>query len=384
MVPHRWHPFVQLVLARIREFTREPEVLFWVYGFPLLLAIGLGIAFAGREPERPAVDVQDGAGAAQLLRTLLDDGFKDAEIHSEAECKARLVKGKTALYVVPAVPVLMPPLPLFGASTVGLMGSPVGEVPYLAASAIIAGRALELEYVYDRTRAEGVLARYWVEATLARGRAGTGTEPNELRIDEPGSRYIDFLLPGLIGMNLMGGGLFGVGFVLVDMRVRKLFKRLMATPMRHGDFLLALLSSRLLFLLPEMVALLVLGRFAFGVPINGSLATLMLAILLGAAAFSGLGLLLGCRTEKTEAMSGYINATMLPMYLLSGIFFTSKRFPNVMQPLIQALPLTQLNDALREIMLEGAGLDVVGWRLAILAAWAGISFTLALRYFRWR
>jgi len=345
MIPPRWRPFVQLVLARVREFYREPEVLFWVYGFPLLLAVGLGIAFAGRAPERPAVDVQDGPGATQLRETLEADGF-EVEVHREDVCNKRLVKGKTALYLVP-----QPDAP---------------------------------KYVYDRTRAEGALARYWVEAALSRPQGGANAEPNEVLVDEPGSRYIDFLLPGLIGMNLMGGGLFGVGFVLVDMRVRKLFKRLMATPMRHGDFLLAILASRLLFLIPEMVLLLVFGWLLFGVPIHGSLVTLMVVILVGASAFAGLGLLLGCRTEKTETMSGYINATMLPMYLLSGIFFSSRRFPDEIQPLIQALPLTQLNDALREVMLEGAGFAEVGWRIAILATWGGVCFALALRFFRWR
>ncbi len=345
MVPARWHPLWQLVLARVREFYREPEVLFWVYGFPLILAIGLGVAFSGGEAKRPDVDVQDGPGAAPLVDVLKAGGF-NVETHSPAECRGRLVKGQTALYLVPAP------------------GAP--------------------EYVYDPARAESVLARQWVEAALLRARVGPEAHGKDVFVTEPGSRYIDFLLPGLVGMNLMGGGLFGVGFVLVDMRVRKLFKRLMATPMRHSDFLLALLLSRLLFLLPEMIALLVLGRWAFGVPIYGSVPALAAVVLVGASAFAGLGLLLGCRTEKTETMSGYINLVMLPSYLLSGVFFSSRRFPDAMQPLIQALPLTQLNDALREVMLEGASFAEVGWRIAILAAWTVVCFALALRWFRWR
>jgi ABC transporter DrrB family efflux protein len=344
MVPQRWQPFVQLIVARVREFYREPEVLFWVYGFPLILAIGLGIAFSGREPEKLAVDVQEGPRANELEKTL-EAGFT-VETHNDKECNDRLVKGKTALYL------------RFDDG--------------------------ELKYVYDPTRPECVLARYWVEAVLLRSRAQPPLATEDEKVSESGSRYIDFLLPGLVGMNLMGGGLFGVGFVLVDMRVRKLFKRLMSTPMRHSDFLFALLTSRLLFLLPEMVALLVLGRLLFGVPIYGSVFTLLVAVLLGAAAFAGLGLLLGCRTEKTETMSGYINLVMLPQYLLSGIFFSSSRFPAAIQPFIQALPLTQLNDALREVMLEGKGFAQVGWRLAILAAWAIVCFALALRWFRWR
>jgi ABC-2 type transport system permease protein len=342
----RWRAFRQLVLARLREFFREPEAIFWVYGFPILLAIGLGVAFKGTKPVPPEVDiVQDGAGRAEKMRHALQQADIPAEVHPEETCKERLRKGKTALYIVP------------------------GEKSN--------------EYVYDSARADSVLARYWVDAVLLR-QDSDAPAPRDILVSEPGSRYIDFLLPGLIGMNIMGGGLFGVGFILVDMRVRKLFKRLMATPMHRGDFLLSLLTSRLLFLLPEMAALLVVGRLLFDVPLEGSFFTLLVAILLGAFAFAGLGLFLGCRTDKTETMSGYINVVMLPMYLLSGVFFSSKRFPEAIQPLIQALPLTQLNDALREVMLEGAGVREIGWRLGILAVWAAVCFTLAVRWFRWR
>ena len=182
----------------------------------------------------------------------------------------------------------------------------------------------------------------------------------------------------------MGGGLFGVGFVLVDMRVRKLFKRLLATPMHRGDFLLVPFDFASLVSAAGNGAVADRLRLVFGVTMQGSWGTLMLVVLLGAGAFAGLGLLLGCRTEKTETMSGFINLVMVPSYLFSGVFFSSKRFPDAVQPFIQALPLTQLNDALREVMLEGAGLSQIGWRLALLAGWGVICFALALRWFRWR
>jgi ABC-type multidrug transport system permease subunit len=232
-------------------------------------------------------------------------------------------------------------------------------------------------------RADSLLARHWVDSVLVR-REGSAPAVYDAVVQEPGSKYIDWLLPGLIGMNLMGGGLFGVGFVLVDMRVRKLFKRFMATPMHRGDFLLSLLGSRMLFLMPEMTALFLVVWLVFGVPMKGSVLTLLATIFLGASAFAGLGLLLGCRTEKTETASGLMNLIMMPSYLLSGVFFSSKRFPEAAQPFIQALPLTQVNDALREVMLEGAGFVEVGWRLGVLLAWAVVCFTLALRWFRWR
>jgi len=349
MASPRWHALGQLIESRVREFIREPHAIFWVYCFPVILAVSLGFAFRDIAPPPPNVDVQadgDSTRAEAIAKQLRDarwaDGNLNVEILPAKDCQHRLAIGKTALYL------------------------------------IIHDK--QIEYVYQPARAESVQARYWVEALLSRGDG----EPKTSILDAPGTRYIDFLFPGLIGMNAMGGGLFGVGFVLVDMRVRKLFKRLMATPMRHGDFLLSLLMSRMLFLIPEMVSLLVVGYFLYGVPINGSFFTLALVIFVGSSAFSGIGLLLGSRTEKTESMSGMINLIMLPMYILSGVFFSSKRFPDEVQPFIQMLPLTQLNDALREVMLEGATFWEVSWRIAILAGYALVTFTLALKFFKWR
>jgi ABC-type multidrug transport system permease subunit len=371
---HRWQPIFQLFLARLREFYREPEVIFWVYGFPVLLAVGLGIAFRTKEPEPPAVDVEQTPGQSSqtdlLLKQLLHDNVV-AELQSKDACQQRLRTGKTALYVV---------------------SLPDGY-----------------GYHYDPARAESLLARARVDAAVARLKAGIRAEeePTDSQISgqdtvrrwqggttqwqttdaltrEPGSRYIDFLMPGLMGMNIMGGGLWGVGFVIVDMRVRKLLKRFLATPMRRADFLLSILGARLVFMLPEMLLLLLVGRFVFGVPIGSDPLTLALVIVVGAAAFSGIGLLVACRASKTETVSGLMNLVMLPMWLLSGVFFSSRQFPDSAQPFIQALPLTQLNDALREVMLEGASLPTVAWRVAALAAWAVVCFGVALKAFRWQ
>ncbi len=341
--------FGQLVLSRLREFYREPEAVFWVYGFPLLLSVVLGLAFSGGAAPPPPVDVQgspEDPAVKKIKETLVKHDFDKVEVHPPDEARRRLRAGKTSLIVVPG--------------------------------------GKKLVYVYDRTNSDSRLARFWVDDVLARAALGAVSQPADEYVSEVGSRYIDFLLPGLIGANLMGGGLFGVGFVLVDMRVRKLFKRLMATPMNRGDFLLAILTARLVFLIPEMLALFLVGWLLFGVPIHGNLLTLGLVILTGTAAFSGIGLLIASRSEKTETVSGLINLVMLPMYLLSGTFFSSKRFPDEMQPFIQALPLTQVNDALREVMLEGHGLGEIGWRLGILLAWGAVTFVLALKWFRWR
>ena len=202
---------------------------------------------------------------------------------------------------------------------------------------------------------------------------------------EPGARYIDFLIPGLLGMNLMNSGMWGVGFALVDYRQRKLLKRYVATPMRRGDFLLALMSSRLVLMIPELGLLLAFGIFVFHMRVAGSWLAILLLGTLGAATFAGLGLLTASRAQKIESVSGLINLVMMPMWIFSGVFFSYERFPAVVQPLIRALPLTALNDALRATILQGAPLmaQAQAGRLLVLLAWAGLSFVLALSWFRW-
>lgn len=343
------HPLTQLVLARIREFHREPEVVFWVYGFPALMVIALGLAFRERPVEAVSVDIQAGPYAAIAEKALAEsDRFKTKTL-PEAEARRQLRTGKVDLVVV--VKSADPPT---------------------------------LEYVYDEARPESVLARRTVDDAIERslGRKDRA-RTTDAHVTEPGARYIDFLVPGLLGMSIMGGGLWGVGFVIVDMRVRKVLKRLLATPMRRTDFLGAIMISRLVLLIPEVIVLLVISWLLFGVTVFGSLATLLLLIVIGAGAFAGLGLLVASRAKTIEAVSGLMNLVMLPMWLTSGIFFSSERFPELMQPIIRALPLTLLIDALRSVMLEGASLTSQLLRIGALIAWGGISFAIALRYFRW-
>jgi hypothetical protein len=350
------HPLLQLIVCRLREFFREPEVVFWVYGFPLILAVGLGFAFRDRKPEPPQVDVVDHSSAADLCQHL-KEAHIDAEVLPLDDCQQRLRTGKTALFIEPA------------------------DDAY--------------RFVFDEARPESLAAHSQAEAALLRWKAGLAVGGSDLPgggstidvpVSEPGNRYIDFLMPGLVGLNVMGGGLFGVGFVIVDMRVRKLLKRLLATPMRRGQFLWSVLGARLVMLLPEMAVLLLVAFLAYGVPMRGNPFLFGFTILLGAFSFCGIGLLLASRAAKTETISGLVNVVMLSGWLLSGSIFSARRFPDVVQPVIQALPLTQFNEALRSIMLEGKSLTDAGvaWRLAALAAWGGVTFLLALRWFRWQ
>jgi ABC-2 type transport system permease protein len=337
---------LELTRARLREFLREPEAVFWVFAFPVLMALALGIAFRSERTQESVVGVLRGAGAPEIVRQLKTDRAITAHELSPEEAEPALRNGNVSLVVVP------------------------GQPP---------------TYRFDPTRPESRMARLLADAALQRGAGRTDAwQAREETVTTPGSRYIDWLLPGLLGMNIMGTGLWSVGFSVVVARTRKLLKRLMATPMSRGAYLASHLLARLVFLTLEVAALLAFGRLVFGVRSLGPLWAVGALCLLGALAFSGLGLLVASRARTIEAVSGLMNVVMLPMWLLSGVFFSSAHFPDVAQPFIKALPLTALNDALRAVMLEGRGLDGVGGETAVLTAWGLVSFLVALKIFRWR
>jgi ABC-type multidrug transport system permease subunit len=342
-------PLKELFVIRTKEFFREPEAIFWVYVFPILLIVLLGIAF--REGEVPAevrVAVVDAAGSEDLARSL------------ENASRWKFVVERR---------------PLEQAKALGVSGK---------VDVVLDAREGTLRYIYDPARDGSEAASLKVDAAL-QGAAGR-KDPVSTEVvtaAEPGSRYIDWLVPGLIGLNIMGGGLWGLGFVTVDLRMRKLLKRFVATPMRRSDFLAAILGSRTVFLVPEIIVIFLAGKLFFGLEMKGSALDVAVVSLVGAICFGGIGLLVGCRTDKIETINGLLNVTMLPMWLFSGVFFSSERFPDVMQPLIQALPLTQLNMALRAVILDGASLGDQWLRLVVMTVMGALAFAGALRWFRW-
>jgi ABC-2 type transport system permease protein len=338
------HPLWQLTLVRFREFIREPEALFWVFIFPVILAAGLGVAFRNRPPEvLQIVTVND-----QLAASLRQEKLLGVRQMSPAAAEQELRTGKAALLVEPG---------------------PNGSV----------------EYRYDDSNPEGRTARMLADRAIERaaGRADPVASADRL-VREPGSRYIDFLIPGLLGMNLMGSAIWGMGFAIVDARRKKLMKRLIATPMPRAFYLLSFLLSRLFLLVVEVLVVLGFGVLVFGVPLRGSIASLLALCFLGSFSFSALGLLIASRPRTIEAASGIMNVVMMPMWIVSGVFFSSQRFPDAVQPLIRALPLTAVIDALRMQMLQGAGLSQLTPQMATLGAWLVICFALALKLFRWK
>lgn len=334
----------QLTLTRFREFLREPEALFWTFVFPILLAGGLGVAFRSRGPEV----------------------FKIVAVTSEL---ARTLRSETRLDVQQL------PLP---AAEEALR---VGKVVLLAEPAHGGG----VLYRYDATGSEGNTARMLADRAVQHAAGQTDPVPtHDTPVTERGSRYIDFLIPGLVGMNVMGSSMWGLGFAIVDMRRRKLMKRYIATPMPHHLFLLAFVLSRLVLLTVEVGFVLAFGVLVFQTPLRGSWLELAAICILISLSFTSLGLLTASRAQTIEAVSGLMNVIMMPMWIASGVFFSAQHFPLALQPVIRALPLTAAIDALRANMLQGAGLAQVAPELGVLTAWLAGSSLLALKLFRWR
>jgi ABC-2 type transport system permease protein len=338
------HPLVQLTLVRFREFIREPEALFWVFVFPILMAAGLGLAFRNRPPDVLRI----AAVTPELAQSLRQEKLLDVQQLDPTAAEAALRTGKVALLAVP--------------------GSGGG-----------------VQYRYDDTNPEGRAARLLSDGAIqkAAGRADPVATSDQI-MRETGSRYIDFLIPGLLGMNLMGSAIWSLGFAIVDARRKKLLKRLIASPMPRPYYLLSFLLSRILLLVVEVGVLVGFGVYLFHVPLRGSLFDLVAICVVGSFSFSALGLLLASRARTIEAASGLMNLVMMPMWIASGVFFSSQKFPDMMQPFIKALPLTAVIDALRANMLQGLNLAQLLPQMGVIVFWMVICFALALKLFRWR
>lgn len=339
------HPaLVELTLARLREFVREPEALFWTFLFPMVMSVAMAIAFPSKGAQPVRVGVAPGAGA--LRETLAKDaGITLRDVAAGGELRA-LREGEVDVIVEP------------------------GDPP---------------TYRFDPGREESRSARLVVDNTLKRaaGRADPWMA-REDPVQVAGSRYVDWLIPGIVCLGIMNNGMWSIGFMTVQARLRKLLKRLAASPMKKREFLLAQLLARLIFLGPEVAVPLIFGVLAFGMPVNGSVLNIVIVALIGAIMFGAVGLLLGSRVRTFEAINGLMNLVTVPMWVLSGVFFSSSNFPSFAQPLIKVLPLTALIDAMRGVVLEGASLGAIRIELMILIAWTVASFAITLRIFKWR
>jgi ABC-type multidrug transport system permease subunit len=340
------HPLVELTLARLREFVREPEALFWSFVFPIVMSVAMAIAFPSRGSQPVRVGLAPGPESESLRTTL--SANKDIivrEVPPEEELR-QLREGDVHVLVRP------------------------GHPP---------------TYRFDPDREESRIGRLVVDDVLKRAAGRSDPwQAHEDAVAIPGSRYVDWLIPGIMALGIMNNGMWSIGFMTVQARLRKLLKRLAASPMKKREYLLAQMFARLLFLAPEAIVPLAFGALAFGMPIRGSVFSIALVSLVGAVTFGCVGLLLGSRVRTLEAASGLMNLTTVPMWVLSGVFFSSSNFPDVVQPLIHALPLTAFVDAMRAVVLEGATLAAIRIELLTLTLWGMVTFTIGLRIFKWR
>ena len=344
--PSGWlDPFWQLLLMRLRTFTREPSATFWVFGFPLLMSVALGLAFRNQAGARLTVAVTEGPERAAVVAALrASEGLSATEMTLD-EAHEALRRGKVALAVVPAA------------------------TPHL---------------LLDPTQPDARSAKLLVVDALQRAAGRIDPRPlSEERVTVPGTRYIDFLVPGLLGFGLMSSSIWGLGWAIVQMRMGKLLRRLAATPMRRLDFLTAFATGRLIIALLEVVFFLGFARVIFDVRVAGNLVLFVLWGLLGALTFGGLSALVASRAQNSETASGLMNLVTLPMTVLSGVFFSASHFPGWLQPVLRVLPLTALIDGLRAVSIDGAGVGALVLPGLVLVAWGVGSFALALRLFRW-
>lgn len=342
---HTRSPLVELTIYRLKEFMREPDAVFWVFAFPLLLTVALGFAFREKAPDRIPVGIVEGPAAQRYLAAMKKSPALQPRVYSAREGRVDLRRGRISLLVE-------------------------GDVTPV--------------YRFDPTRPESRTARVEVDDALqdASGRRDAFAA-RDAHVTEQGSRYIDFLIPGLIGMNLMGTGMWSISFAVVNARIKKLLKRFLATPMRKIHFLSAQFISRLVFLVVEVAVVTLFARLVFDVEIRGSFWLFCLLCLLGGAAFAGIGLLVSSRARTLEAVSGLMNVVMMPMWICSGVFFSYERFPDAVKPFIRALPLTALNDAVRAVMNDGAGAGEVLPQIINLTVWTVVSGFVGLKIFRW-
>ena len=335
---------VELTLARLREFVRDPEALFWTLFFPMIMSVAMALAFPSRGTQPVRVGLTP--GDSELRRTLAADSTVSVRDVMPGEELRALREGSVHVVVVPGTPPT---------------------------------------YRFDPSRDESRAARLVVDNVLKR--AAGRTDPWTAREDAvqiAGSRYVDWLIPGILCLGIMNNGMWSIGFMTVQARLRRLLKRLAASPMRKRDYLLAQILARLAFLAPEVAVPLVFGVLAFGMPINGSIANIAIVSLVGALMFGAFGLLVGSRVRTIEGINGLMNLSTLPMWVLSGVFFSASNFPSFVQPVIKVLPLTAFVDAMRAVVLEGQSLAAIRAELLMLASWGIGCFALALRLFKWR
>lgn len=341
--------FFNLAAIQFKEFYREPSVLFWGFLFPLLIAGTLGLAFMNRPALEKTIAVVNQGALERTLRSTLDSLSRQGGLNfvfmKKEEAELRLKRGGLSVIIEK---------------------SPNGE----------------MVFHYDPENSDARLT--YLLAANALLSVESGETFREEFITAKGNRYIDFLIPGLIAMGIMNSCLWGIGWNLIDYRIKKLMRRMIATPMRRSVFLVSQAISRGILLVIEAGSIFIFASLAFDVEVQGNFLALLLVFLAGFIAFAGLAVLVASRARHSQVGNGLINAASMPMMILSGIFFSYQNFPDWAAGIIRFLPLTLLADGMREVFNEGASFQHIWLEALLLLAMGAAFFAGGLKIFKWR
>jgi ABC-2 type transport system permease protein len=367
----------QLILAHIKEIIREPGVLFWGILFPILMSVGLGLAFAKKADSvrKIAYVVTGEKGKNNSDTMIMSYLLKASDKTVDPDNRSKVFRitlqdeklGKTTF--------LMQQMD---------WQSAIVELKRGSINLILTEENGQLEYHFDPVNPDAQLSHLLLSRILSRKEI-IGQKNDEFikPLTLQGTRYIDFLIPGLIGMGIMMSSLWGLSYGIIEKRSKKLLRRMIATPMKRSNLLISLITVRTAMNFIEGLLLFIFTYYAFNIRIQGSILALFAIFISSNIAFAGIAVFISSRTAKTEIGNGLINFVVFPMMLLSGIFFSYHNFPDWSISVIQKLPLTMVADGIRSIFIEGAGMAQMIMPCCILSAIGIVFFGIGLKIFRW-
>ncbi len=365
------NPLIQLILVRFREFVREPGVVFWSVIFPVSMAWVLGVAFSKKgELVQTIAVVQNDSRRNDKLREFL----------AGTKAVTDTASGDTTGYLKEIVNEKI------GKSIYRFLStswdSAILMVKRGQTAVMIKESEDSLYYYFDPKSTEARL-NYLIISSSINDEAFKYETASIRPLVTAGTRYIDYLVPGLIALGIMNSILWGISYTLIEMRSRKLMRRMIATPMKKSHFLISHFTSRLSLTIIEAFILITFSWFYFRLSVQGSVIALIMMFLAGNICFTGIAVLISSRTSSSNIGNGLINFVSMPMMILSGIFFSYHNFPDFIIPVIQKLPLTILADSIRSIFIEGSGVKDIFPEFIVLSA-IGLLFSfLGLRIFKW-
>lgn len=344
------HPVVLLVLANFREFFRQPGALFWAVFFPILMAGGLGLAFTQK---------------GELTQKVAFVGQQET---TETSWSKRVGNDKTGYTNYQFLRVDFDE---------GLVLLKRGTVDI-----IVSQGANGYEYHFDPLNPEAQLAYLNLTAVLNGGSSQLSGD-DVVPLTEIGNRYIDFLVPGLMAMGVMMSCMWGISYGLIEKRSKMLLRRMVATPMKKTHFMAGVLIARTVMSAMEATLLVGFSWLFFDIRIEGQFLALVVLFLAGTLAFAGIAILTASRTDNTYVGNGILNAVVMPMMILSGIFFSYQGFPDWAISVIRLFPLTIFADTARAIFIEGAGWQQVVLPVTVLGGLGAVCMGIGLKIFKW-